>query len=200
MIKAILKKIYLRHLMKDEFNSLKLREYFQRTHNIKIGLYSYGCFDLKRIPKGTTIGRYCSFSPTSAIFSGNHGLTYLTLHPYIYDPALGFVTSEKIKRNHCIVEDDVWFGHNSIITPSVTRVGRGSVIAAGAVVTKDVPRYAIVAGNPAKVIKYRFDDELIEKIENSKWWKMDNLSLKQLMNSKPDKVYFPSDFFSNNSD
>ncbi len=66
----------------------------------------------------------------------------------------------------------MWIGANSVIMPSIT-IGNGAVVGAGAVVTKDVPDYAIVAGVPAKVIKYRFSKEIIEKLLELKWWNLD---------------------------
>jgi len=67
----------------------------------------------------------------------------------------------------------VWVGQNVIILASVDIIGDGAVIGAGAVVTKNVPDFAVVVGNPGKVIKYRFSQETIEKIKNEKWWDKD---------------------------
>ena len=74
--------------------------------------------------------------------------------------------------NLTILEHDIWIGSSVIIIGGIT-VGTGAMIAAGAVVTKDVPPYAIVGGNPAKIIKYRFDEHLREALLNSKWWEID---------------------------
>jgi virginiamycin A acetyltransferase len=186
---------YLSRLKKDEFRSKRLREIFLEKYQIDIGMYSYGCFDQNRIPRGTLIGRYCSFAKTAVIFNGNHGLDFLTTHPYLYNTNLGLVINETIKRNRCVVSDDVWIGHNAIILPQVGSIGRGAVIGAGAVVTKNVPAYAVVAGNPAKLIKYRFSPKVIEKIESTEWWKNEEWELKELMKFKPDLVYRPANYF-----
>ena len=167
-----------------------------KNYNITVGMYSYGCFDKARIARGTIVGRYCSFANTVNIFNGNHGLEFLTLHAYAYNPSLNIVENEKIVRSQCTVEDDVWLGHNSIILPSVSKIGRGAVVAAGAVVTKNVPRYAIVAGNPAKIIRMRFDEFTINKIEETKWWEWDLVKLKHHIAQNPDLVYRPIQFFS----
>lgn len=71
-----------------------------------------------------------------------------------------------------IIGNDVWLGANSLVLKGV-KIGDGAVIGAGAVVTKDVPPYAIVGGNPAKVIKMRFDDETIGKLMQLQWWNLD---------------------------
>ena len=187
--------MYLKGLMKNEFESLSLRRYFKRNYGIEVGLYSYGCFDTSRIPRNTKIGRYCSFATTSSIFNGNHGTSYLTTHPYTYNTNLSLVKIETIERSKCIIQDDVWLGHNSIVTPSVTFIGRGAVIGAGSVVTKDVPPYAIVAGNPAKIIKYRFSPEIIEAIESTEWWNWDKAELKEQLNNNRSLIFSPSSHF-----
>ncbi|MEC2159781.1 CatB-related O-acetyltransferase [Virgibacillus halodenitrificans] len=79
------------------------------------------------------------------------------------------------------IEEDVWIGSNSTILSGIT-IGRGSIIGAGSVVTKDIPRYSIVAGNPAKVIRKRFSDDIISKLELSRWWEFDIKSLKKYQN------------------
>jgi len=76
------------------------------------------------------------------------------------------------------IGNDVWVGRNAMILPSVKKIGDGAVIGAGAVVTRDVPDFAVVAGNPAVVIKYRFRPETIHKIKQSKWWDKDIEELK----------------------
>jgi len=189
-------KLYIWRLKKNEFTSIALRDYFKRRFKIDVGMYSYGCFDTGRIPQGTIIGRYCSFAPTCTIFNGNHPLQFITTHPYFYNPHLGIIQNEAIRRTICHVSDDVWIGHNAIILPSVTSIGRGSVVAAGAIVAKNVPPYSIVAGNPAKVIKTRFEDVIIEKIELSKWWELDLPDLMELIKETPELVFDPLKYFS----
>jgi hypothetical protein len=72
-----------------------------------------------------------------------------------------------------VIGNDVWIGQNAIILASVAQIGDGAVIGAGAVVTKDVPEYAIVAGVPAKIIGYRFEKEQADLIKKSEWWDWD---------------------------
>ena len=195
-IKALQDKMLLRKHLPHQFTSEALRDFFKQRHSIDIGLYSYGCFDSERIASGTTIGRYCSFANTARIFNGNHGIDFLSLHPYLYNVGLGLVELERISRSNCIVEDDAWIGHASSVLPQVRLIGRGSVIGAGSVVTRDVPRYAIVAGNPARIVRYRFSDPVIDAIESSEWWKMSALELKRLIRANPDMVFGPQRYFS----
>ena len=75
--------------------------------------------------------------------------------------------------NHVVIGNDVWVGQNVIITASVSYIGDGAVIGAGAVVTKDVPPYAVVVGVPATILKFRFDDEQIKVLQELKWWDWD---------------------------
>ncbi|WP_285946812.1 CatB-related O-acetyltransferase, partial [Thomasclavelia cocleata] len=79
-----------------------------------------------------------------------------------------------------VIGDNVWIGANVTILPGVT-IGDYVVVAAGSVVTKDVPAYCVVGGNPARVIKKRFDDEMIELLEELKWWDYDKEDLIDLL-------------------
>lgn len=197
MLSNLIRRWYLKHLLKDQFRSERLRRIFREKHGIEVGMYSYGCFDQTRIARGTVIGRYCSFTSTCHVFNGNHGVNFLTTHPFAYNPVFGLVEKETIQRSRCIISDDVWVGHNAIILPSVSHIGRGAVIAAGSVVTKNVPPYAVAAGNPAKVIKYRFEPDIIAAIEKTEWWLKEENGLKELIYSTPGMVYSPHIYFSN---
>lgn len=148
-----------------------LREYTRTRFKVDIGLYSYGgCFDPQFNTGGSVkIGRYCSFASNIRYFGGNHPMHYTSMSPYFYNKSFGYAVKD-IDREALMVGHDVWCGYGVIITSHCKRIGNGVVIAAGAIVTKDVPAYAIVAGNPATILRYRFDSETIECIEQSKWW------------------------------
>lgn len=180
----------------NEFENKHIRKIFSEKYDIEIGLYSYGCFDTSRIPQGTHVGRYCSFSKTATILNANHGIKFLTLHPYAYNKKLGATKENLVPRTRCVVEDDVWIGHNAVILPNVKRIGRGAVVAAAAVVTKDVPQYAIVAGVPARIISYRFPEEIIKKIELTRWWEWNKETLFEHIREKSDLLYRPEKLFS----
>jgi acetyltransferase-like isoleucine patch superfamily enzyme len=114
-----------------------------------------------------TIGRYCSIGKNLQFVLNHHNYKHSSTHPLF---------SEGFSRGHITIGHDVWIGLNVIMMDNVT-VGDGAVVGAGAVVTRDVPPYAIVAGNPAKVIKYRFSPELIERFLRVKWWNYNEVDL-----------------------
>lgn len=151
--------------------SKTLRVIYETYYDISIGMYSYGgCFSEKNIARGTVIGRYCSFGPNVFVFSGNHPLSHISMHPFFYNPGLSYVKKDLIPRTNVRFGHDVWVGANAVFLPPVSSVGNGAVIGACSVVTKNVPPFAIVAGNPARILRYRFSKELIEKITQSAWW------------------------------
>lgn len=158
--------------------SQTLRRIFMDYHDVEIGMYSYGgCFDSLRIGARTKIGRYCSFAGGVWRFNGNHPMRFKSMHPYFYNPIFKHVEQELIRRSELVVGNDVWVGQNAIILPRVRRIGDGAVIGAGAIVTRDVPDYAVVVGNPAEIRKYRFSDQAIKKIKAQQWW---NKSIEEL--------------------
>jgi acetyltransferase-like isoleucine patch superfamily enzyme len=135
-----------------------------------------------RIRAKTKIGRYCSFAGGVWRFNGNHPTKARSMHPYFYHPDFGYVQEELVDRGELVIENDVWVGQNAVFLPSVKRVGDGAVIGAGAIVTKDIPDFAVVAGNPAKVIRYRFSKETQLKIKESRWWDKDIEELQKDLN------------------
>lgn len=176
----------------DEFSDEGLRAFFRQKYNISVGRYSYGCFDRSRIDPNVTVGRYCSFAPSVHIFRRNHGVSFLGLTPFFYNSRLGLVERDTIAYAPLLIEDDVWLGHNAAILPGVTRIGRGAVVAAGAIVSRDVEPYSIVAGNPARELRKRFEPDVIARIEQSQWWMRDPVELKRLYAAMPEAVFNPA--------
>ena len=183
----ILKIIY--HLERGEFYSITLREIFKDYHGVDIGLYSHGgCFQPDQIASQTKIGRYCSIARSARVFNRNHPMEFISMHGFFFTPVLGIVSQDPVKFIPLEIGNDVWLGHNSIIMPNVRKIGTGAVVAAGAVVNKDVPPYAVVVGNPARVVRYRFSPETIEKLLASKWWEK---SIEEIKNNELEEYIKP---------
>jgi virginiamycin A acetyltransferase len=181
----LLRKLVLRLVLRLECGqvySKTLRKIFSYYYGINIGMYSYGgCFNYDLIGRFTEIGRYCSFAEGVCIFNANHPLNFKSTHPFFYNTAFKLVDSEKITRRKIVVGNDVWIGRNAIILQSVNQIGDGAVIGAGSIVTANVPDYAVVVGNPAKIIKYRFSESVCLKLKESRWWEKDISELKQYL-------------------
>ena len=147
----------------------------------KVGRCTY-CGDnvVVSSPK-TTIGSFCSLASNISIGPGDHPLNYLSSSSFFYMDNLGWSDKQGINifLKHCIIGNDVWIGDNVFIKGGIT-IGDGAVIGAGAVVVKDVPPYAVVGGVPAKIIKYRFDDAIIQKLLKIKWWDFPDEILKKV--------------------
>lgn len=152
-----------------EMRSATLRDMLRRHHRIDVGLHSYGCFDPVRFPD-CRFGRYVSVGPGVRVFRRNHPVERLSLHPYFFNASLGLCQSDSIEGKPLVIEDDVWIGAGSMLLPGCSRIGRGAVIGAGSVVTRDVPAYAVAAGNPARLIRERFPRSLQDAVQDSGWW------------------------------
>lgn len=155
--------------------SLTLRGVLKKYFNVLAGNYSYG--SLLRIGNAdqfTEIGNYVSIGPNVRRFGAAHPLEAVALHPLFYNPALGLVdNANDVPRTPCRIDHDAWIGANVTILPGCRHIGTGAVVGAGSVVTKDVPPFAIVAGNPARVVRERFDRERKEQIVHSSFWELE---------------------------
>lgn len=155
--------------------------------NTSGNLYAIGAFSYiqSTLPVDTVIGRYSSIAWNVSIMGEGHPVENFSTSPVFYkSTTYPFAATEQqdeegefIKepwnwadeRQPITIGNDVWIGKDVVLRDGI-HVGDGAVIAQGAIVTKDVPPYAIVGGIPAKIIKYRFDEETIERLLNSKWW------------------------------
>lgn len=136
-----------------------------KIESVLVGNGTYGgIYVLNDVPtQKLIIGSFCSIADEVLFLLGaDHRLDYISTYPYKYR-ILHSTPYEAVSKGNIIIGDDVWIGHRAIILSGVT-IGQGAVVAAGAVVAKDVPPYAVVAGVPAKVIKYRFEQKIIDKL------------------------------------
>ena len=175
----------LLRLREDQFTSTRLRRVYRDWFDVEVGLYSYGCFDPARFPPGTRFGRYCSIANSAASFDTDHPTEAAILHPVAYHPAFGAVEDWTIQPHPLVVEDDVWLGHNVTVLASTGVIGRGAVVAAGAVVKDAVAPYMIVGGVPARPLRPRFEPERIAEIEASRWWTLEPPQVKALLAERP---------------
>ena len=152
-------------------------------NNVALGDFTY-CAGYNQIDYAR-IGKFCSIASFVRINPGNHPTyTRVAQHHFTYRSELFGLGSNDTdffawrESRLVTIENDVWIGHNASIMPGVT-IGNGAVIGTGSVVTKDVAPYSIAAGVPAKTITMRFSDEVIEKIEKSRWWDWDYETIKE---------------------
>ena len=146
--------------------------------NATFGAYSY-CGRLCDIAN-TTVGRFANIAAQVRIGPTDHPLTTASLHHFLYrsadywpdaEPDAAFFAARAARRT--VIGHDTWIGHGAIVKPEVT-VGNGAVIGAGAVVTKDVAPWTIVAGNPARPLRRRFPEDLGAALDRLAWWDWDH--------------------------
>jgi phosphonate metabolism protein (transferase hexapeptide repeat family) len=146
----------------------------------------------------TKAGKFCSIAAMTRINPGNHPMWRASQAHFTYRASAYFegeADEESFfdwRRSHrVILGNDVWIGHGAIILPG-RRIGDGAVVAAGAIVTKDVPAYAIVGGNPARVIKPRFPEPIAQRLSRLTWWDWTHDELHQAL---PDFRVLPIEGF-----
>jgi hypothetical protein len=141
---------------------------------VSIGKYTYGVTrsTIPILAKDTriSVGKFCSIAQGVVFVVGRHHLENVSTFPFkVFLLEGGKPEDEAVPPEFITIGNDVWIGSRAQIIASVT-VGHGAVVAAGAVVVKDVPPYAVVAGVPAKIIKMRFDADKVQKLLSIAWW------------------------------
>jgi virginiamycin A acetyltransferase len=145
-----------------------------KYHIVNSEIKDYSYISNNSFISNTIIGKYCSIGPNFYCGRGIHPLNGISTSPMFYSNKFqnGFSYSKEPKINETeliIIGNDVFIGANVTILDGVT-VGDGAVIGAGAVVSKNIPAYAIAVGSPVKIIKYRFNEDVIERLSETKWW------------------------------
>lgn len=173
LLRAIKKKIIYYKFRKNNKNNDITFRYFNTLDNVQVGKYSYGILDIHDFKDGSKlkIGNFCSFGRNTFIcLGGEH--EYRTLSTYPFESKISNKIITSFSKGDIVINDDVWIGVNVTILSGVT-IGQGAIIAAGSVVTSNVEPYSIYGGVPAKLIKNRFDDEIIEKLKKVDYNKLD---------------------------
>lgn len=176
--------ILIRRWDGEDMHSPVLREMLKWHDGVSIGRYSYGpILKWGRLPRGTRVGNWVSVGRELLVVRRNHPTDRVTQHPFFYNAKLGVVSSDTIEEvtdNPLEIGHDVWIGDRVTILGSCGAIGNGAIVAAGAVVTRDVPPYAIMVGIPAKPLRDRFPPEVQRHLEESRWWEFDLATLTTL--------------------
>lgn len=176
-------------------------KWLQSDYSLSLGAFSY-C--VSGYYFACEIGRYCSIGEEVQAGRGDHPKEWLSTSPFFYHltPMFAVGTDFEGGRDNAIfkpvlngcaplpqvkpvkIGNDVWIGHGAFIRPGVV-IGNGAIVASGSIVTRDVPPYAVVAGNPARVKKYRFPEEIAQRLSASQWWRLAPWQLQGIDVSRP---------------
>lgn len=201
IIRDIIKKIKLNKFRKKWRNNNKDNETIPMnifdSNLVTVGKYSYGELNVISFNKNSKlkIGKFCSIAQNvKFILDAEHRMDTISTFPF----KVKILKEEKYEatsKGDIIISDDVWIGYGAMILSGVN-IGQGAVVATGAVVTKNVPPYAIVGGIPARILKYRFSQDIIKILLNIDYDKFDKaiiFSNKNLLEKKVDKTFCDSD-------
>lgn len=185
-VKKKIKKIFFGNKPNSAWTKIRMKNEILK-YGFEIGDHTYG------LPKtlygaensNLIIGKYCSFGENVKIYlGGNHNIKRATTYPFGAFKRFWSLSDDynevPISKGSVIVGSDVWIADDVTILSGVN-IGHGAVIGNKSLVTKDVPPYCIVAGNPARIIKKRFGEEVISKLLEISWWNMDDVKVKEII-------------------
>lgn len=159
----------------------------ERTKLLEVAMDAYSYVVNDSDIAYASIGKFCSIAAMTRINPGNHPMHRASQAHFTYRASSYFPDEADDteffawrRSHHVAIGHDVWIGHGAIVLPG-RNIGTGAVIAAGAVVTKDVPDYAIVAGNPARLIRPRFPSEIAARLKMLAWWDWDHERLRRAL-------------------
>lgn len=174
--------------IREGLNDDIYRYYINKNTRFTVGKHSYGYLQFgDRYSKLKSIGAFCSIGANVKIVGMSHPMQYVTTSPILNSKRFGFRNSDldlsdfNNSKWDIHIGNDVYIGQDAKILPGV-RIGNGAVVGAGSLVTKDVPGYAIVAGIPAEVVRYRFPPDIIHALERMKWWEWEDEKIKKNLN------------------
>ena len=152
--------------------SISLRDILRRYYGVEARDYAYGSLLIPGMAdRHTIIGEYASIGPNVRRFGASHPTDRPSMHPLWYNPALGLAgAADDVDRGPCEIGADCWIGANVTILPGCERIGIGSVIGAGTIVTTSVPDFSIVVGNPGRVVGTRLNVGVRAELLRKKHW------------------------------
>ena len=178
LLSRVMKRLRPAAIRNSEIHSTSKIEPGSQVVSSKFGRHSYCGYDCVFL--NTSIGSFCSISDNVVIGGSNHPMHFVSTSPVFLSHRdsvkAKFAKFEYLDLPQTIIGNDVWIGHSALVRAGVN-IGHGAVVAMGSVVTKDVPPYAIVGGNPAKVLRLRFSENMCAKLLATEWW---NLSDEEL--------------------
>lgn len=178
---------YPKSIMHKIINLFTFKKSKQRfAHCSSYGSHSYGSVNVRAWGEKNSycVGKFCSIADNVTVFlGGNHRVDWISTYPFPafteeFPGTIG-IQDHATSKGNVIIGNDVWIGSHATIMSGVT-IGDGAVIGAYSVVAKNVPPYAIVVGNPARIVRYRFDEKTIEQLLKIQWW---NWPLEKIKNN-----------------
>jgi acetyltransferase-like isoleucine patch superfamily enzyme len=172
----------------------------EKYPHFPIGIGTYGDLTVLSWGGGTRleIGAYCSFAKgVKVVLGGEHRPDWVTTYPFsVFESTATHIKGHPAAKGDVLIGNDVWIGMGALILSGVA-IGDGAVVGAGSVVTKDIPPYAIVGGNPARLLRYRFSENHRQRLQKIAWWKWDKA---QIARAIPDLLSEDIDRFINQAE